>query len=504
MERVIRWTVPAVCAGLLFGCNVQSAPSPPPPSRAQQFVPQPAPGIVLAAGGTVGFTIQNEENVPQPRIPLSEEYVLINVIDINLDFDEPEEQILIVKRRDDEADRIRLMVVDFDALRSTHVITWEGETRATNVRTFALYTNDLIGDHVDELVSFGADADGRQTLDVFRRATGGTQLTYASIFSQSSDASIEITELPRSESYRSLQSAGVSFPIAVYQRNSASDQSMDLLKTTYFWRPQDGRYAPSASEVIPARQVEQAQLRELYNGPVEAIEAFVAGPWYRATGDGIGRSLELAHFDRDTRTVVLHRGESQERYSWLTSYKALYESGPGMWMSLQNEILGTVRRQLTIAVLGMDQILISVEGAEYWNGRYERMTTGLQSSVLRQRAVVAPPFELAGVFRNENDQEIVFQTPTFSFRSGPVEWRGGFGVFVLQEPVLELKVTGVSGSDGTPVPFTQRYTVEFSEQTSEDRLVRRLTLTPTMLTVQGPSRVPGDELVLEQVVYLRD
>jgi hypothetical protein len=72
--------------------------------------------------------------------------------------------------------------------------------------------------------------------------------------------------------------------------------------------------------------------------------------------------LNLPYFDPEQREVVLHQEDSQERYEWLNSYKTLYATGPGLWMNLRNEVLATVRRQLSITVEGLDTISLSVEG----------------------------------------------------------------------------------------------------------------------------------------------
>ncbi|MFP4153879.1 MAG: pallilysin-related adhesin, partial [Alkalispirochaeta sp.] len=201
-------------------------------------MPEASEGIALSREGSSGLAIQGAEEAINPRVELPDEMLFISAQDANLDIDEPEEQIVVVKRRDDPEDRIRIVVADFDTLRNTYRITWEGKTLATNIRTFAVSSQDLIGDHVDEIVGVGTDRQGRQTMDVFRRQQDeatATGIAYERIFSVATDGSIEIASQQRSDSYRTLQSNGRSFPIDVYRQNRETETPLDLIMTRWTW-----------------------------------------------------------------------------------------------------------------------------------------------------------------------------------------------------------------------------------------------------------------------------
>lgn len=483
----------------MTGCD-RNTPEPVHPVR-REIIPEAGNGIVLARSETSGVLIQGEEEVIPSKVELPEEFVFISASDHNLDLDDIDEQIVVVKRRDDPADQVRILVTDFDTLRNTYRIVWEGASRAQNVRTFAVYTTDVVGDHLLEIVCFGTDEEGRQSLDIFRRqqAVGtGSGLSFRNIFSAVADGSIEIEEQPRSDSYRTLQSSGASFPIQVYRRNVATDVPLDLVRSSWYWRAQEGRYVLDNTESIPAVEIEEAQLRELYNAESDEIEFFLDGPWYRSSGEELSTGFELAFFDPQEREIVLYRNDTQERYLWLNSYKTLYEGGPGLWMNLENEVLGTVRRQLSITVRGLDSLLLSVEGAEYWNGEYRRMTAGIQNGILRRYEIDTTDFELTGIYRNESDEEFLFDKPYFQFRSPEHIWSGGYNLVEINVPVIELKILQSEADEA----FNRSYSVEYREQGAEGQIVRTLRLTPVELTVDGPREIPGDPIVLEQVVEI--
>lgn len=475
--------------------------------RGQRIVPEAGNGIRLARSETPQVAIQETEDRATPRIDLDDSMVLVTAVDGNLDFDEPEEQIVVVKRRDDPSDRIRLIIADFDALRNAYRETWRGETLATNIRTFSVNTADLLGDHQLELLAIGTDNDGQQTMNVFRRTTSPlavTGLSYREIFSVATDGSVEVVDQPRSDAYRTRQAAGTSFPIQVFRRNEATENPLDLLRTLYAWRVEDGRYVLFSTEPIPAVEIEEARLRELYSADVDQLEAHISGPWFRARGEQLADRPELAWFDPAMREVVFHHGDTQERYRWLNSARTLYAGGPGLFINLRNDVLPTVRRQLAITMVGRDAVVMSIDGAEYWNGRYQRMTPGIGDSVVRRTDPEPLGFELHGVYRNDNDVEMLFESPAFQFRGPEREWSGGYNLMRLDVPVLELRVVEAASpptdhrvrEDGT---FSAAYIVEHTVETSDDRLVRRLTLQPARLTVDGVRPEAAPPIVLEQV-----
>lgn len=495
---------------LVSGCHETTTP--PSSARNTMIVPQASPGIVLAREEASSVSIQLEEETITPKADLPEDVLFFSALDANLDIDEPEEQIVIVKRSDDPEDRVRILVTDFDSLRNSYRVTWEGVSLATNVRTFSIYTSDLLGDHVEEIVGIGTDRQGRQTMDVFRRRQGlgmTSGIQYENVFSVATDGSIEIGSRPRSDSYRTLQSNGISFPIDVYRQNRETETSLDLIKTRWSWNVAEGRYLQTTVEPIPAVQIEEEQLRGLYDAESDVVESFIQGPWFRSEGESMGPDLELAYFDPEDREVVLFHDDRQERYEWLNSYKTLYASGPGLWMNLRNDVLSTVRRQLSVTVLGVDSIVLSVEGAEYWNGRYRRMTPGIQSGILKKYDLESPSFVLDGVYINENDTELLFNRPFFRFRTDRFDWSGGYNLISINDAILELKVLEYDRApEGVVIhedeSFTVRYRITYQEQQSEGGQIRRLQLRPVQITVDGLVPTAGEEFVLEQVIERTD
>lgn len=469
--------------------------------------PQAGDGIVLAQSETAGIAIQTEGEDSVPVLPIPDGMNVIATISTNLDADSSEEQIIVVRRRGDPAAPIELLVADFDEIRGQYMLAWQGTTAATVPRSFSVIVTDVTGDHRPEIVAFGIDNNGNQTMSMFHR-TSPRVSNFIEVFSSTTSGSLEIEERRRGDSYRTLLAPGESYRIVENRRRDSSDNPLDLVRRIYRWNPNQIQFVISEIEEISGERVAQTQLQELYNSSAQDLESFLSGPWFKASGDNIGVSLEIVVFDAVAQEISMFRQDAQERYQWLNSYKTLYERGPGLWINTRNSVLRTIRRQVSVTLIGVDTIRLSIEDAEYWNGTYQRMSPAIQDSVVRRHAIARPEFNLRGVYRNDNNQEILFEEPRFRFRAGGIDWSGGFNLVMLDRPVLELHVVsantprdGVATSPGQNgrETFSTRFVVQYQEQSSEDRMIRRITLQPIRLTVDGIRETGGETYVLEQV-----
>ncbi|NBC30883.1 MAG: pallilysin-related adhesin [Spirochaetes bacterium] len=473
--------------------------------RPQYIVPEAASGIVLSSSGRPGVSITEPEESTNIRVHLPADYNPSQAIDANLDVDQQDEQIVVFKRRDDETDRVRVLVADFDSIRNAYVPAWKGETQANNVRTFSIQTRDLTGDHSPEIVAIGTDNEGRQTIDVFRRgtATNSFGLSYESVASYRTDASIEIEVVERSGAYESAQTAGASFPIAVYRRDVESENVLDLVKTTYYWRPEEESYVQGSVEDVPGTQIAEEQLARLYSGDVEDFRNHLSGPWFQTVQSEDTQFTNIVHFDAAANRIALHRDTRQESYDWINSYKTIYRAGPGLWINARNENLTSVRRNFSVAVTGLDTILVTVDEAEGWDGTYSRLTGGLQRTMVQQpeEAAPEPDFTLSGLYRNESGTEIFFSPPQFTMRGEDRgEMRGGFALYLLDRPVLQLKVLTENGL----VKERYTYAVRFTEEQSGERIVRTLELQPAEIRIAGIQLSGEESLKLQQIEEIED
>ena len=479
----------------LLGCSGKNTiPSP----------PQPPPKATLPQGNAGNLQGFLQENSPQSRIlvPLQGDDYVIQALDTNLDIDQLDEQIIVFKKKNDPEDRIQIMVVDFDTVRNTYVPVWIGKTLATNNRNFTLYTADVLGDHVPEIICMGRNNKGEQTLDIFRKTLPpqGLGLYYTSIFSQSSTGSIEIQEQPRSEAYRLLQKNDPSFPIFVFNRDPESSNFMDLIKFTYYWNQREQHYVLGGEEKVPGQIQAEKQLAELFAKDADAFEQFLFGPWYRiSTGvknPPTSLQQEMVYFDPLSRRIVFYNNEMQEILVWRSSYRTIYK---GLYINTHNEAIPSIQKQISISVVGMDTVELQVRSIDdTWSSTYKKLSKELQNRYISARIpkITLSPIQLEGTFKNQEGIEIAFKGNSFILIENEKRSSGVYTLYSFQEhTILELKGLKPNGLS----EFLRSYSVLLQEEKKSPQIIRNLILTPVKVEVSKVIEQGGDSLRLYQI-----
>jgi hypothetical protein len=437
-----------------------------------------------------------EDHQPVAKVPVERGESLASVLNCNLDLDVSEEQILVLRRKEEPEAPLRIAVADYDSVRGSYTRSWEGPTSATNLRLFEISLQDLVGDHNQEIVCRGVNGQGELVLDVFRKTPSptGLGLYFTEICQIASDGSIEIEEVHRADAYRLGQKNGPSYPIHAYSRDKLSANLLDRIKYTYQWQYQQNRYVLTGETRLPGIVVEEAQLRDLFSDPsVEHFEQYIAGPWLASGSRG---QEEIILFDTEARQIAIYSGQVEEIYEWQTSFRSFSNR---LYILAANESIASVRKRITVEVVALNTIEVSVLGTEEWDrssGRYLKLTDELQNDLLADSAVkseAAAP-QLRGVYRGTEGAEIIFDPPRFTWIEAARQYSGGYAVFRLDRDVLYLK-----GLDERGLPIGETaYLLEYAEAMEGTVQVRRLTLTPGRLGVHGAEAISEKKLVFEQ------
>jgi hypothetical protein len=400
-------------------------------------------------------------------------------------------------------DAIWIMVVDFDTVRNTYVVAWEAPTLATNIRTFKVFTTDLLGDHNLEIVCEGTNAKGEQTINAFKRtSSSGVGLHFQSILSLASDGSIDIQEQQRSDAYHSAQALGKSFPIVTLTRDTGSANPLDMLRTTYFYRSQDGGYVKGFTEKVPGNRIEEAQLSKLYNGSAANFEEALDGPWYRinngapsSTGQPTAESTDIMFFDRRARTITFSHGEVEQAFTIEESYKTAFQRG--IQLKVRNDAIPTLRHFAAVSVLALDTIEVAMQGDQSWDGTYKRLTGGLQQALFgnAKDGVTLSDLKLSGLYKDDAGAELFFSPPRFTLREHGSEKTGEFIIYQYKQKVLELRTITEAGRVGD----RKLYMMDYSEEKNRTQIVRVLKLTPATVTVHGFEPLNNNVQRFEQI-----
>ena len=437
---------------------------------------------------------------PTPKVPLDDTEKLIRVISTNLDLDTNDEQILVLRQKDDPQALLKIAVIDYDPIRTTYSRTWESLTNATNLRLLDISLKDVVGDHNLEIVCRGMNDSGELTLDLFRKTPSptGLGLYFTEILRIVADGSIEIDEVERSEGYRLGQKNGPSFVIYAYSRDLESENILDKVKRTYYWQYQQNRYVLTSKEQLPGAVIEEKQLEELFSDPsVEAFEAFLAGPWYLAGTDG---QEEILLFLPEQRRISVYSVDVQEVYIWQASFRSLSSR---LLAIGANESIESIVRHFNIEVVSPNTIDVSIRGSEQWDrsfGRYFKLSEELQQDLLSkdETRIDAAQIRLNGLYQSGAGFEIIFEPPYFTWIEEGGDFAGGFTVIHLDQDVLYLQ-----GMDDNGLPTTTAtYIMEYTEKQEGTYLYRTMSLVPGKLNVHGVTPTSETRIVFEQLEIL--
>ncbi len=483
--------------GLLVGCEVKNEEPFPVSVTARKIIPTAA-----EAGNQAQSEHENASLSPPgeiaPKVTLQENEALLTAVDVNLDIDSYVEQVVVLRVTDVLQNPIKLIVADYDSTKDSYIRSWEALVGAENPSVYDLQLQDLVGDHMLEIVFWGRNRSGEHILDVYRKSPG-TQLRFYKICALVSDGTIDVEVFERPASYRSGQTNGPSFPIVALMSDPESDNLMDLVKHSYEWVYQEQKYVLSSIEKVPGKAVESQQLRRLYSSRNPEIFAeFLEGAWYHQ-GSLPGDQQELIFFEPNERRIHLYAKTILNVLIWQDSYSTLYNR---LLVVTRNESIPAIKKHVSVIVNSYDEIEVAVQGPDRWDYSrqdYTRVKGNFQGLYpgwgVGSRLVTR---DLSGLYKSFDGIELVFEPPYFTWISQQETFSGGFVLFNLGEDILELEVV----EDPGLIKEHRAYVFEYAEQKDAERVVRTITLTPCRLSVHGVEVSELDPVTLEQVEFV--
>lgn len=465
-------------------------------------------------GSESGDNEYARENVQVPRVQLTADYKLLQLIDVNLDLDRHEEQILVAQSNRANSMIIRIFVSDYDEVRDRYSITWESDTAAQQRKGLQVTVMDATGDHNLEIICNGIDAENCQTIDVFRRTTsrGEYGLFFDSILSLKVQGTIELEETRRSQSYQNGLSNGVSFPIITNSKDTESDRLSDIVKRTYLWRNDTGSYELVLENKVSGTEIEDLRLKELFESGSDEFEDFLQGPWLYLRTDSEGSpsgSQALIHFDRKVRSITFFSGSVQEIYLWTSSQRFLANS---LAVRGENEIIPFMRIHISVYVQDLNHIRLLIYDIDshngqrstntLWSGEYQKIGESVQKSFLpfdfnEQEFQTNLP-RLTGVYRSDEGYEIHFDPPMFSMEEENSTIRGGFSLYNMGSDIMELKILNTHG-----ITVERRiFSFDYYEEQKSNEIIRRLFLMPGTIGVHGFKPSTKQVIRYEQIELL--
>ena len=433
-----------------------------------------------------------DSSAQKPVVPLNTNEVLINTINLNLDLDSSDEQIIVIKKRDNPEGNISIIAADYDNVKSAYTRSWSSETGASNIRSFVVYLEDIIGDHNNEIVCSGRDSSGRSTLDIFWKSnTGGNSLlNYQTVFSVAEKGTIEIIQQERSRAYQQGLKDGVSYTIAVTREETAGGDAIDLIRSDYFWDFPLKRYVKLTEEKIENTEIRERRLAEILGGDEGSFYNFIKGPWHTAAAGSSDEDL-IIFFDPASKSSTFYTEDVQENYSWVNSYKVLSNL---LYIRGRNEIINYIENEIYIRINSVDEITVTVKDIDnqtrvkkpndIWTRKYRRLADSELDDTIKtieSAARTSPLPFLSGQYMSDSGDIIEFYGSDFFMKTSLEQIAGGFAVYSADIDIIDFKITDKAGL----VTGTRTFALDFTEEVTERFIERTLILTPGKLSIYG-------------------
>lgn len=473
-----------------FGCT--------PPEPEQESIPVPKE-IAAANEGIEDTSAYPASSPPEtneigigPLTELDPKIVSFSIINHNLDLDQNEEQIILGRTKDDPDGAIRVFIIDFDTVSNEYILSWDGETQASNIRTFNISFLDVIGDHKLEIICSGINKDGLRCLDIFRQtfSPSGIGLFFTSICSISADGSIDIREHERSQAYKQGQRNGRSFPIITFSQNKDTDNIMDLIREEYYWKYQENTYVKGKTEFIPGKKIEEEQLRELFTKDTEAFEDFLSGTWLITNHENV-EDMTAIYFSPLQSQIVFFSKGIQEIYEWENSHRTRIPNS--IYISVTNEMVPFIKKYVSIYVESLDVIRVEINDRDFtksnfmWDGTFTRLVESAEYGILADATYLPSPgliqaHELHGVYENSSGETISFDYPYIDVETRADSYRGKYSLYSFEDKnILDIKIVSPSNT----LLGSKNFIIEYAVDETERIIIHKLSLTAVEIGVFG-------------------
>lgn len=440
-------------------------------------------------------------NGKDPKIPLPANEKPISIYEANLDLDPHDEQALIAYNNNNPENPLSLWVIDYDMVSESYSKAYFTHLKADNPQNCSLLFEDILGDHNLEIVVSGVTGEGHQSYEIFKKGFGASNnlISYTNIFSHTTPGSISIDRKTRSQRYREGQTNGVSFSIDVLEKASDSEEKFDLLKKTYYWRYGQNKYILTSTELLSGQQVEQQQLKDLFQSSALKYLETLGGTWRSKS------SNQRIFIDPIGKEVSLITDAEQETYSINRTYKGIYNK---MDVWAENELLPSVESIMTISFLSLDSIRISIWQKERWTNIPDEIWSGvyhkenMETDETLSMAEVSEAFLPAGLYKNQQGLQIFFDFPQFNMTTQKGEKVNGIAsIFTLDDNlVFQLKERNTDGTEGRE--WIYQLQVDLSKDKYKE--TRALILQEGEISVSGVIVKDTAPIRLEQIEVFGD
>lgn len=469
--------------------------------------------IVTAQTIIPGSDMVNEENddeervdmadaiVNSPQILIDRDYTVYDIRNINLDDDEIEEQVILASPLNEDKDVFRIYIADFDEQRGEYSELFTDLISYNNLNLASIETDDLTGDHLQEVIITGIDTKDQQVMEVFKIMQGkeAGDIEVREVFSQAVDGDFEIIQSERGNDYKIEELKGESFSLEIQKKNPDDDKN--LIVESYKWNEDSVLYELSSSEKVRISSLSNENLLNFYRGSSEDYLEFLSGPWFKTKdlyGNPTHNMSEIFQLLPDEKTLTFYSGDIQESFVWTEQNEPVkYRHALSFW-EVRNNILRSMYFNISIYINSFESIQIKIRGNQRWGGTYTQLSDNLQKALTdtsRENSLLSE-MEIKGLYKTNLNSEILFDSPEYILREEGVETKGIFTIFELDnDTILQMKELSENGL----TKDVRTYKMDYSETSDDLRIIRTITLQKGELRSRGIVEESNSELHFEQI-----
>lgn len=466
---------------------------------------------------TQGIPTKHYESVTQkkiyPKIAIPKETPLIETIEVNLDSDDSEEQIILVKENPEVNARFKILIADYIQLFEYCTLSSSNLTQVTNIQSFQVSLLDVCADNALEIVCTGINKNDGKTIDIFKYTPDSVSsgLKYVNILSLASTGTIDIIHGEEGE------------PVVIERQQIDNINDSIIRKDVFIWNPQAvqqnpiGQYEYAYTESIQKKQINDLALKKIIeDSGMESKFNFLEGQWMQQ--EGKKRKIYL-FFNSKTKTFSIYcdnsknRGESNiENYKDLTIRRAFYNrfdiEGKNEIHSFKTTTLKVIFEStdlLKVEVYDNDSSIAKLKPNLERSGTFKRISkeelSQLRSHLFPEKK---PLPDINGIYNERLGKQYIFNYPYFKIKKDESEMiNGGYALYHSNVPILELLTFNERGV----VKKREVFKFDYVETQTGRKFFKTITLIPGKMTIHGfvetskePIKLENEEFNIEEKI----
>lgn len=405
-------------------------------------------------------------------IPLSQSEILLGIISYDLNLDDSEEQIHIVRKQNDPAGHIVLIIAVYNQKTKSWFRLMECETLVTQLKTLNLRFQAITNDAFISLICEGLNEKNESTLTIYRiiaKPETAANFILVQVFSDYGD-SVLLNSAQKTESYFIVVSKTI------------PETPVMILEERWEWDPAYNRYTKKLETVINKEKIINSKIEKLLSSSKDEITQFITGIWYRLAE----KKLLYIDFQFNEEKVIF----SVDDYSEIYSIDSITMTNRGLYISCINQSITSLKRYITLEIrtetgieIHMFQNLgVKGDSAIDWNGTYNRFYGSITSKSIFEQLPKEILLSFNGTYKNDTGLQLVLNAPEYSLSRTAHDVEHGFFYLLLYKNQYILDCIPVNTTN------TQRkaFFIKKKVQNKLDSKSILLELIPIKITLKGP------------------